>query len=196
MLLLEHSLFFIFLIKYSAHEIILPKRENILVFHPTTFDGLHDCHVSNYYNNIYKYFGRAAGNANVVDVKALRTAEVLLSRAEAYARLNKNTEALADLNTLRKQRYSDYVAGTETGADLLTAILLQRRLELAFEGSRFFDLKRLGLGVTRSSFGDKSDGTGINNVTKALPAGDIHFQLPFPQSEINANPNIVQNPGY
>lgn len=148
------------------------------------------------YNNIYKHFGRAAGNANVVDVKALRTAEVLLSRAEAYARLNKNVEALVDLNTLRKSRYSNFVVGIETGDALLTAILLERRLELAFEGHRFFDLKRLGLGVIRSSFGDKSDGTGINNVTKTLPAGDIHFQLPLPQSEINANPNIVQNPGY
>lgn len=148
------------------------------------------------YNNIFKHFGRASGNANVVDVKALRTSEILISRAEAYARLNKNTEALVDLNTLRQSRYSNFVVGIETGADLLTAILFERRLELAFEGHRFFDLKRLGLGVTRSSFGDKSDGTGINNVTKTLPAGDIHFQLPLPQSEINANPNIVQNPGY
>lgn len=126
----------------------------------------------------------------------MRTSEILISRAEAYARLNKNTEALVDLNTLRQSRYSNFVVGIETGADLLTAILFERRLELAFEGHRFFDLKRLGLGVTRSSFGDKSDGTGINNVTKTLPAGDIHFQLPLPQSEINANPNIVQNPGY
>lgn len=148
------------------------------------------------YNNISKYFGRASGNANVVDVKVLRGAEVLLNRAEAYARLNKNVEALVDLNTLRKQRYSNFVVGVEIGADLLTAVLFERRLELAFEGHRFFDLKRLGLGVTRSSFGDKFDGTGVNNAIKTLPAGDIHFQLPLPQSEINSNPNIVQNPGY
>ena len=170
--------------KYQATDI-----RKTAYFITNTFSGVT-------YNNIFKHFGRASGNANVVDVKALRTAEVLISRAEAYARLNKNTEALADLNTLRKSRYSNFVAGIEIGADLLTAILLERRLELAFEGHRFFDLKRLGLGVTRSSFGDKSDGTGINNVTKTLPAGDIHFQLPLPQSEINANPNIVQNPGY
>ncbi len=170
--------------KYQATDI-----RKTAYFITNTFSGVT-------YNNIFKHFGRASGNANVVDVKALRTAEVLISRAEAYARLNKNTEALADLNTLRKSRYSNYVAGTEAGADLLTAILLERRLELAFEGHRFFDLKRLGLGVTRSSFGDKADGTGVNNVTRSLPAGDIHFQLPLPQSEINANPNIVQNPGY
>ena len=148
------------------------------------------------YNNIAKHFGRATGNANVVDVKVIRSAEVLLNRAESYARLNKNVEALADLNALRKQRYTGFVDGIEIGAALLDAILLERRLELAFEGHRFFDLKRLGLGVTRSMFGDKSDGTGINNVTKTLPVGDPHFQLPFPQQEINVNPNLVQNSGY
>ncbi len=148
------------------------------------------------YNNIAKYFGRATGNANVDDVKVIRGAEVILSRAESNARLNKNVEALADLNALRAQRYAGFVAGTETGQALLDAILLQRRLELAFEGHRFFDLKRLNLPVIRSTAGDKSDGTGVNNAMKTLPAGDPRFQLPLPQQEVNANPNIVQNPGY
>jgi starch-binding outer membrane protein, SusD/RagB family len=148
------------------------------------------------YNHIAKHFGRATGRANVVDVKVLRVAEVLLSRAEAYARLNKETEALKDLNDFRKQRYSDYAAGTETGANLLAAILLERRLELAFEGHRFFDLKRLGLGVTRATTGDRADGTGSNTALKSLPAGDTRFELPLPQQEILTNTKIVQNPGY
>jgi starch-binding outer membrane protein, SusD/RagB family len=149
------------------------------------------------YNHISKNFGRATGRANVVDVKVIRNAEVLLNRAEAYARITgKDTEALADANNLRKNRYTGYVNGTESGATLLNAILLERRLELAFEGHRFFDLKRLGLGVSRSNFGDKSDGTGANNIAKTLDAGSFKFQLPLPQQEINTNSNIKQNPNY
>ncbi len=148
------------------------------------------------YNHISKNFGRATGRANVVDIKVLRVAEVLLSRAEANARLDKNTEALKDLNDFRKQRYTGFVDGVETGAALLEAILLERRLELAFEGHRFFDIKRLGLGITRSNSGDRFDGTGSNNAVKSLPAGSPKFQLPLPQQEILTNTNIAQNPGY
>jgi starch-binding outer membrane protein, SusD/RagB family len=149
------------------------------------------------YNHISKNFGRATGRANVVDVKVIRNAEVLLNRAEAYAKVGgKDTEALADLNNLRKSRYTGFVNGTESGASLLTTILLERRLELAFEGHRFFDLKRLGLGVARSNFGDKSDGAGANNIAKTLEAGNFKFQLPLPQQEINTNSNIKQNPNY
>ena len=50
---------------------------------------------------------------------------------------------------VREHRYSDYEPGTESGSALENAIMLQRRLELAFEGHRFFDLKRLNQNVER-----------------------------------------------
>ncbi|MCD4730616.1 MAG: RagB/SusD family nutrient uptake outer membrane protein [Bacteroidales bacterium] len=79
----------------------------------------------------------------------------------------------------------------------MTEILLQRRLELAFEGDRFFTLQRLGLGVSRNgAYGDAADGTGELYKNLTLPAGDIRFEFPIPQSEMNANSNMVQNPGY
>lgn len=151
------------------------------------------------YNHIAKYLGRATGNANVVDAKVLRSAEVLLNRAEALFNLGKEADALADLNRLRTNRYAGFDAtkATETGTALGAAIDLQRRLELAFEGHRFFDLKRKGLPVVRNTkFGDLSDGTGVSYTKPGLPAGDPKFQLPIPQAEINANPNVKQNPGY
>ena len=72
-------------------------------------------------------------------------------------------------------------------------------MELAFEGDRFFDLKRLNLPVARTSiYEDKADGSGNKFPSYALilPAGDYRFQLPIPQTEINVNSNFRQNPGY
>jgi len=148
------------------------------------------------YNYVKKYAGRTSGNANVVDVKVIRMGEVYLNRAEAYYNLGNVANALADLNTLRSNRYTGFVAGTETGTTLYNAIMLERRLELAFEGARFFDLKRLNLPITRSTFGDHADGTGVPAAVQSIAANSPLFQLPIPIFEINANPNIVQNPGY
>ncbi|MDB5133772.1 MAG: Starch-binding associating with outer rane [Mucilaginibacter sp.] len=155
----------------------------------STFNGI-------LYNYVKKYFGRATGNANVVDYKVIRLGEVYLNRAEAYYNLANQAAARTDLNTLRSNRYTGFVPGAETGTTLYTAILLQRRLELAFEGSRFFDIKRLNLPLERSSFGDNGDGKGTPASVKTVPATSNLFQLPIPIYEINVNKNVTQNPGY
>jgi len=150
------------------------------------------------YNHIEKYMRKTGANTpDMVDLKVIRAAEVLLIRAEAYYRDGNEVDALADLNALRRERYSGFSDGTETGTALLNEILLQRRLELAFEGDRLFTLKRLGLGVSRNgSFGDHADGTGDTYNFLTLPADDHRFELPIPLDEMNANPNMEQNPGY
>jgi hypothetical protein len=148
------------------------------------------------YNYVKKYAGRSTGDLNVVDVKVIRMGEVYLNRAEAYYNLGNAAAALADLNTLRSNRYTGFVAGAETGTALYNAIMLERRLELAFEGSRFFDIKRLNLPITRSTFGDHADGTGVPATVQSVPANSPLFQLPIPLYETNANPNIAQNFGY
>ena len=181
----EYVIDFDFLQLYKSNDV----RRNAYVG-SSTFGGFK-------YNNVIKYFGRATGNANVVDPKVLRVAEVLLNRAEALAQLNKDADALKDLNALRAARYTGFVAADnqETGTALKKEIDLQRRLELAFEGHRFFDLKRKGLPVNRSTKGDRFDGTGLTYVFKTLEATDFRFQLPLPTNEIRTNTNIVQNPG-
>jgi hypothetical protein len=72
-----------------------------------------------------------------------------------------------------------------TGAALINEIMLQRRLELAFEGHRFFDLKRLGLPIAK----DPAQGS-------ALAASDPRVLSFIPTTEITLNPKLVQNPGY
>jgi len=151
------------------------------------------------YNHVSKYLGRASGQKNVVDAKYIRMEEVLLNKAEAYANKDMDTEARAALDLVRDERYTSYVGG-ETGTALMDAIYLERRLELAFEGDRFYTLKRLGMDITRSATdGEFSDGTGTPANITSLPAGDFRWQLPIPQGALDANPNLTsedQNPGY
>lgn len=150
------------------------------------------------YNHVIKYKQRPGSSANIADIPILRMAEVVLNLAEAQANLNNDAGARAALDMLRAERYSDYAAGSETGNALKTAILMERRLELAFEGHRFFDVKRLGTGFVRTAAGDLSDGTGTNppDFATGLEAGNIRFQFPYAQRSIDINPNLQQNPGY
>lgn len=152
---------------------------------------------------VKKHVGRATGTLNVVDVKILRTAEVYLNRAEALYNLGGTNQvaALEDLNAIRSRRYEGFNPATSVlvGQELYNAILKERRLELAFEGHRFFDLKRLGLPIERSATeGDAVDCSGVPAPATARTLGpnDFRFQLPIPQFEIDVNENIDQNPEY
>ncbi len=142
-----------------------------------------------YYVN--KYYTSSRGG-RVVDVKIFRTSEMYLIRAEANAKKSSPdlTAAAADLNAVRAARISGYVNETFTSATaLVTAILDERFKELAFEGHRFYDLKRSNLPVQRLT-------SDANAAWLTLPAGDYRFVFPIPSTEFNVNPNMVQNPGY
>ncbi len=153
----------------------------------------------NDYNAIKKFLGESGQVNGRVDVKVLRAAEVLLNKAEAQFELTQESNALTTLNELRALRYTSFVAGTETGQALEDAIQFERRVELACEGHRFFDIKRRGESIMRnSSAGDIIDGTGTPPESPTLAAGNFRFQFPIPIDEINANPTVAgqQNPGY
>ena len=146
------------------------------------------------YNHVIKYLSSVNNVATGrVNVKVLRKAEVLLNKAEAQANLNQDVAALATLDELRSNRYAPFVAGTEVGQALKDVIQLERRLELAFEGHRFFDLKRQNKPIQRGPFGDFADGTGLLPLFPTLPAGDCRYNMPIPQLELNVNPNMSQN---
>lgn len=142
---------------------------------------------------IKKYAGTAYGTPaeNVADAKVFRTGEMYLIRAEARAETNDLVGAAADLNALRAARISGYVNETfASKAALIDAILFERFKELAYEGHRFWDLRRRNLPVTRLA------ADAPTSVAVTLPAGDFRFLLPIPNTEIQANPLIQQNPGY
>lgn len=142
---------------------------------------------------IKKYAGTAYATAgeNVADAKVFRTGEMYLIRAEAKAETGDLVGAAADLNALRAARITGYVPVVFAGKDaLITAIINERFKELAYEGHRFWDLRRRNLPVERLA----SDAPSSTATT--LPAGNFRFLLPIPNSEIQANPLIQQNPGY
>lgn len=122
--------------------------------------------------------------------KVFRAGEMMLIRAEAKQRLDDAT-ALDDLNELRAARGVD--EGTETGDDLLDAILLLRRVELLGEGHRWFDLKRTTRIINRSECG-VADGSSSNNCSFGADSRSWAFPIPF--NDIRVNTNLVQNPGY
>ncbi len=122
-------------------------------------------------------------------IPILRYADVLLMYAEALNEANNGptAEAYAALNKVRTR------AGLEALADLTyqsfkEAVWLERRLELAFEGSRRFDLVRTG----RLLDAVKAE-TSFNRNPAIQP---FHVLLPIPQSDLDANQNLEQNPGY
>lgn len=142
-------------------------------------------------NYVNKFYNSSRGG-RVVDLKAVRIAEMYLIRAEAYAKKEAPdlVKGAADLNELRRARITGYVNETfNSSGDLVKAVLEERFKELAFEGFRIFDLKRNNLPVERAA-------TDAEPGWRTLPADSYRFTFPIPKQEMNVNPNMVQNPGY
>lgn len=116
------------------------------------------------------------------DKKVLRMSEMYLIAAEAAYRLNDEETARGYLNALVTER-DPFLEYTATGDDLLAAIILERRKELAFEGDRIHTLDRLGRDVV-----------GRPDSPFDVPFSDFRRIFPIPQSEMTANENIEQNP--
>jgi len=130
----------------------------------------------------YKYKVHSSSVPNEYYV-VLRLAEQYLIRAEARAHQNKIAEARSDLSAIRNRAGLSSTSASD-GSSLLDAIEKERLTELFAEwGHRWFDLKRTGR---------------INTVLGALkPTWQSTDALwPIPQSQINANPVLTQNPGY
>ena len=118
-------------------------------------------------------------------VPVVRYAEILLIKAEALANLSTVVDpvALGLVNQVRTRSKAAIVAPA-TKAALISAILNERRIELAFEGHGIFDFLRTGRGIPAHS--------NIN----AQPYGSDYVVLPIPKHETDINTNLVQNKGY
>ena len=119
----------------------------------------------------------AQNNGN--DFAYFRLAEMYLIKAEAE--IDGATGTPAPLALLRSVRARSFTADTLSAAPL-AAVLRERLFELTFEGKRRQDLIRFGQYTTAWQF---------------KTAGQPHLTLmPIPQSQIDANPQLVQNQGY
>ncbi len=114
--------------------------------------------------------------------RTIRYADVLLMAAEAFSKSSNDLKAQTYLNLVRRRAFGDNAHDiTATATILYDAILTERRLELAMEGERFFDLVRTG------------------KASAVLgPLGFVagkHEIFPIPQTEIDIS-GLKQNPGY
>ncbi|MFK7947031.1 MAG: RagB/SusD family nutrient uptake outer membrane protein [Saprospiraceae bacterium] len=125
----------------------------------------------------YEYASGAQSSLNN-DFVLFRLAEVILNAAEAQYRLGNTANALALVNQVRSRASLADFASLDDAS-----LLAERGRELFYEGNRRSDLIRFGE-YNRAWFGKSS----ASDATKNL------FPIPFDQ--LQANPNLTQNPGY
>ena len=163
------------------------KRKNeSIVFYQTSWSNYYD---SKSYPFMYKI------RSNVNSIIKLRGADILLLKAEALARKNQLSQAAQVVNIVRKRvNLPDLsAASTSSKESLLEAILLERRLELAFEGQRWFDLIRFDKLESVMNTVNQRD---VGRLPQARAFTEDSKLLPIPQPVLDENTNLVQNPGY
>lgn len=160
---------------------------------------------------ISKFSGQD-GSPTLSSPVMFRLAEVYLNRAEAYARKGNVSSAVSDLNEIRTNRFiapegeviDDYLYNDSgiTSDEAVDVVLNERRIELAFEGHRIFDLLRSGKDIVRNYWGFHLDiyngvptGTepGLDKGGVLFHASDPWVIYPIPSSEISTNKLCLQN---
>ncbi len=137
-------------------------------------------------------FSYQDGNPMLSSPVLCRWGEVILNRAEAYAKSGQDAKALADVNVIRTRAgipaEGMFAAGNMHGYDnVLDVVLDERRMELAFEGHRMFDVYRNKRDMDRRYAGAQP--------FKIVPYTEPHIQYPIPNNEWTVS-GIEQNPGY
>ncbi|MCQ2113865.1 MAG: RagB/SusD family nutrient uptake outer membrane protein [Bacteroidaceae bacterium] len=151
--------------------------------------------------DVWKRLGGNESYRWITQPKVFRIAEMYLIAAEAYAQMDKLESGSYYLMALESKRITGQSASKvfSTRTELMDELKLERRREMCLEGTRLFDLKRWHLGVNRGAtqqdnLCDRPGSTTTTALKKAYD--DYHMTWPIPQSEINANPQMVQNKGY
>ena len=157
---------------------------------------------------------------SAVNVSIIRFADVLLWAAECEVELNNIDKARTFVNYVRNRAktgrqvevtYDDiggYAASANYSIGLYStpwtdqatarkAVRFERRLELALEGHRFFDLVRWGISGDYINTYLQTEKTRLpKNLTGVSFTANKNEYFPIPQIEIDLNSNLKQNPGY
>ncbi|WP_298647147.1 RagB/SusD family nutrient uptake outer membrane protein [uncultured Proteiniphilum sp.] len=172
----------------------LRKDKTILYEGGPTFDGKsYKATMSNTGYNVRKFLVPLSVspdyNTNSANVVVLRFADVLLMKAEALNELGRSEEAEEPLYQVRRRAGLDDRSDVEnlSAEQMREKIRHERRIELAFEGHRWFDMVRWDNGRYALDF--------LHSIGK-INAAQKHLLFPIPQRERDANPNLTQNQGY
>lgn len=173
-----------------------PSKSRYLIINPELYDLFEE---SDQRRRLYaesdQLYGFGDGDLIMTSVSqaGFNVPELFLTRAECNARLGSASLALADINRLGQNRIApdDYEPIESSDVDdVLERVLLERRLELAGKGLRYFDLKRLNqfdnanINLTHS----------IDGETATLTAGSKNWALPIAEKYILETPEIGPNP--
>lgn len=168
-------------------------RKDITVLYdgcPTFDDYRYDSGTSSTGYNVRKFLVSKSDspeyNTNPSDFIVYRYADVLLKKAEALNELGRTSEAAAPLNIVRKRAGLKDVSGSISQEEMRETIIHERRMELAFEGHRWFDMIRIDEGRYALKF--------LRSIGKN-PTKD-RLLLPIPLTEMDANDLMTQNSGY
>ena len=170
------------------------KRKDITVFYSgcPQFDGVdYKPSWSNTGYNVRKFCVSKnispEYNTNPANVVVYRYAEAVLFKAEALNEMGNTVEAANELNKVRRRAGLADVPGTLSKDEMRETIIHERRVELAFEGKRWFDIIRIDGGQYALRF--------LASIGK-VNVDQHNLLLPIPQVEMDANPLMTQNPGY
>lgn len=171
----------------------LRKDKTIFYMGCPTFDGKqYSSSYSTTGYNVRKFLLTKAQspdyNTSNADWVVTRYADILLLKAEALNELGRTVQAEDPLYEVRKRAGLTDRSTIEglTQAQMREKIIHERRIELAFEGHRWFDMIR---------YKDNYALNFLHSIGKTS-ASSKHLLLPIPQQEIEANPMLTQNPGY
>ncbi|MDB5136365.1 MAG: SusD family protein [Mucilaginibacter sp.] len=152
-------------------------------------------------------FSFQGGSPTLSSPIMFRLSEMYLNKAEAEAKLGQTGAALGDVDIIRKNRGlqgSLYNGIVPAGSTALSVVLQERRLELAFEGHRTYDVYRNKLNMNRTYWGYHLPGLKESDIDlNTDPANYDGMIIPYnstkiiyyiPEGEILSNTLATQNP--
>lgn len=157
-----------------------------------------------WFPHVSKYEVKHVVRSSGIDLPVLRYADIILLMAEAQYGLNRPDLALDELNKIRTRAFGNTsknytLTDIETPEAFTDKILLERRLEFAFENERWFDLVRTGRLLTELTFEERGYNPSTQTALKFnLQPKPNYILFPIPQRQIETyNPGVlIQNPDY
>ncbi|MCW3091482.1 MAG: RagB/SusD protein [Ferruginibacter sp.] len=148
----------------------------------------------------------SAANCGNTPWTFFRYAEILLNYAEAKYFLGDETTCREYINKVRSRASVNMPLVTESGAALLTRLQHEREIELAFEEHRYFDVRRWKIAPqvlnvdAQKIVITKNTTTGLDTYTvqtfQTRDFFDKNYLAPIPQSELDKDASLKQNPNY
>ena len=155
------------------------------------------------WGNYRDWVDKRGDTQGINDFYLMRYAVVLLNYVEAAIELNELSDEniYTFLNDIRTRAGMPEVDRTKykTQAKLRELVRRERRVELAFEGHRLFDIRRWKIGTQVMNgpvLGAYNPNTGKQHQAKVRVFNERDYLWPIPADEMSMNPNMEQNPGY